>query len=398
MYQTKAARSLKTLFAKYHEPPQLSNQESQKILDGLKSSFRDQLDREYGVGPQSSSTSSQNPSHHHEGPKRHPAAQRHLKHLLSNPLFSYQQFQKADTAISAHPSSSLMPPQEQLATARREPLDVFDHAVSRGLMTLKAATGILIAKRKQHQSGQDTLEKEGAARRVVRWLRSSRSQNDLAFLDDRPFMGELMPFLVREGLDEVAWEWISRLLSPAHDSSTFNHRSRSASHLLSELVRLKSLPQDKDLDAAMMTLVQARDRFRRSPVLPHLLLPPWQKLSWLATVSSYTHTKPSLKAFDAHMETSTRLSSPVEVEKAHLSLYHPAQADPSPALRLLKDRVALERLASSSHTLDKGREQGEPSWLAELGNDTVNYLAWSGRKDEAQELMVILQRHAIYPT
>lgn len=396
MYQTKVTRSLKNLFAKYHEPPPLSEKQSQKILDGLKASFRDQLDLEYGASPHStrprSSSSSGTTSstrggpRQDEAPERRPAAQRHLKTLLSNPLFSYQQ----------KPSASILPP----SGAPRDPLDVFDHAVSRGLMTLQAATGILIAKREHLQNGAGGPSAHvdtGAARRVIRWLRASGEDSTLKFLENRAFIRELMPFLVNEGLEEVAWEWIARLLSPAHDHLSIEYRRHHTSFLLTRLVRLKSQPQDKGLDSAMLTLVHARDTFSSSPLLPQLLLAPWRALSWLTTVRSYTHSKPSLGAFDAHMETSERLDTPVEVEKAHLCLYHPTHSDPTPALRLLKDHQILERLAASSYGQSMAKASDELSWLVALGNDTVNYLARAGRKKEARELVGILQRHAIQP-
>lgn len=392
MYQTKVSRSLKNLFAKYHEPPQLSERQSQKVLDGLKASFRDQLDLEYGASPgpprPSSSRNSAPQSHHRqdEGPVRRPAAQRHLKTLLSNPLFSYQQ----------DATGSILPP----SGAPRDPLDVFDHGVSRGLMTLQAATGILIAKREQLQNvaaDPSALAGAGAARRVVGWLRASGSESTLKFLDNRPFVRELMPFLVNEGLEEVAWEWIARILSPAYDNLSLQFRRHHTSFLLTKLVRLKSQPQDKGIDAAMLTLVHARDTFSSSPLLPQLLLSPWRALSWLTTVRSYTHSRPSLGAFDAHMETSERLDSPVEIEKAHLCLYHPTKSNATPALRLLKDHQILERLAASTYGQSMAKASDELSWLVALGNDTVNYLARAGRKEEARELVGILQRHAIQP-
>lgn len=392
MYQTKVTHSLKNLFARYHEPPALSETQSQKILNSLKTSFRDQLDLEYGTShapnrPRSPSKSApQGHQRQDEAPVRRPAAQRHLKTLLSNPLFSYQQ----------KPATYILPP----TGAPRDPLDVFDHAVSKGLMTLQAATGILIAKREQLQSnGADssTLASARVSRRVIGWLRSSGSDSTLAFLENRAFVRELMPFLVNEGLEEVAWEWLARLLSPTHVTMSMETRRNHTSTLLTRLVRLKSQPQDKGLDSAMLALVHARDTFSSSPLLPDLLLAPWRALSWLTTVKSYTHSKPSLGAFDAHMETSERLDSPVEIEKAHLCLYHPTKSDPAPALQLLKDRQLLTRFASSTYGQSMTKASDELSWLVALGNDTVNYLARVGRKDEARELVGILQRHAIQP-
>jgi hypothetical protein len=383
MYQTKAAQSLKNLFARYHEPLQLSERESRKFLDGLKASFRGHLDRAYGVSPSSSSFPNAQAEAAQGKAQRQSAANQHLKTLLSNPLFSYQ--------------NPTIPPAPQSVSAR-DPMDVFDHAVSRGLMNLRAATGILMAKKKHLQKDLDALAagtSSGTAKRVVQWLRSSRSEYDLDFLDDQPFMKELMPFLVAEGFEDTAWEWIARLLSPAHGDPSIGNQRHRASSLLKDLVRLKSQPQNKDLDAAIMTLVQARENFSSSPLLPHLLLGPWRSLSWLSTVESFTRNTPSIGVFNAHMATAERLNSPVEVERAHLRLYHPTQPDASPALRLFKDDKILKRLVkrlpNKTTETSKSKRSSKVPWLFALGNDTVNYLSRSGRGEEAREVGVIVQ-------
>lgn len=383
MYQTKAARSLKNLFARYHEPLQLSDRESRKLLDGLKASFRGHLDREYGVAPSSPPPPSIQAETTQVKAQRQSAANQHLKTLLSNPLFSYQ-----------NPTA---PPAPQ-SVSSRDPMDVFDHAVSRGLMNLRAATGILMAKKKHLQNDVDVVAavtSSGTAKRMIQWLRSSRSEHDLDFLDDQPFMKELMPFLVAEGLEDTAWEWIARLLGPTQGDPSIGNQRHRASSLLRDLVRLKSQPQNKDLDAAIMTLVQARENFSSSPLLPHLLVGPWRSLSWLTTVESFTRNTPTAGVFNAHMATAERLNTPVEVERAHLRLYHPTQPDASPALRLFRDDKTLKRLVKrlpkQITETSKSRRSAKLPWLFALGNDTVNYLSRSGRSEEAREVGVIVQ-------
>lgn len=394
MHPTKATRIIKNLFAGYTEPPALSNQHSQKLLDGLKSSFRNKLDQEYGHA--SDSPSSSHPSQAFSSQKRkdsdrpdvvrHSAANQHLKNLLSNPLFSYQN--QTTKTIQTSPISS--------QTSKRDPMDVFDHAVSKGMMTFKAATGIMVAKRQQLRSASESstiLPDSGTARRIVRWVRSSRPESDLEFLDNQAFMKELMPFLVAESLEHVAWEWIARTLNPSLKVPSAAQQHRRASFLLEELVRLKTQPQHQDLDAAIMTLVQARQSLKGNTLLPQLLFQPWRSVSWLSTVESYSHKTPSAMVYNAHVETAESLNTPVDVENAHLRLLHPTRPDYAPALRLFQDREKLRGLVQgiTSWKFASRKHKGPAPWLVVLANDTINYLAQSGRNEEAEEVARLFQ-------
>ncbi|KAF4123915.1 hypothetical protein GMORB2_5631 [Geosmithia morbida] len=411
MRSTKATRSLKNLFAGYHEPAPLSRKKTQALLDGLKSSFRDQLDREYGRLPSSGSSGSGSGSNN-ANPARHPssssssphsntrqsAANQHLKALLSNPLFSYEK----------EPTSSRPSP---APTLRRDPMDVFDHAVSRGMMTLKAAAGCLVAKQQQIQlaSSSDSSGNASTAAaatayydaglRVVRWLRSSRPDSDMDFLDNKPFVRALVPFLVAGGLDHVAWEWVARNADESSSAADEHVQHQRASFLLAELVRVKSQPQNGNLDEAIATIIQAGSAFGSNPRLSNMLLAPWRSVSWLSTVESYRRTAPSEGLFDAHVETAARLPTSLDVEKAHLHLYHPTRPDHTPALRLFEDTAKVKKLlqgftpASSKHggAAAKSGNMGLLQWTAVLGHDTVNFLTRSGRSQEAEHVTGLLQ-------
>lgn len=381
MHSTRATRSLKNLFAGYHEPTPLSRQTSQKLLDGLKSSFRDQLDREYG---RSSSAPSPAAAELPPSPRRS-AANHHLKTLLSNPLFSYE---KETTSTLSAPAPTL----------KRDPMDVFDHAVSRGMMTLKAATGCLVAKQQQIQldpSPASLASKTDSALRVVRWLRSSRPESDLDFLDNRPFVRALVPFLVSEGLDHLAWEWVARSADSSSESPVHEPGRQRASFLLAELVRVKSQPQNGNLDGAISTLLQAEASLHSSRLLSKILVAPWRSVSWLSTVESYRRTAPSEELFDAHVNTASRLETSLEVEKAHLHLYHPTHPDHKPAMQLFEDtqrvRDLLRRINPERASASKPRTMGLLQWTAVLGHDTVNFLTRSGRSQEAEHLTGLLQ-------
>lgn len=384
MYSTKSVNSLKNLFASYHEPLPLSKQQSKSLLDGLKTSFRQQLDREYGessTSPPAAPKATSKPAESVK-PLRLSATNRHLKDILSNPLFSYNK-----DVSSTLPST--------LSAPKRDPMEVFDHAVARGLMTPKAAIGCMVAKAKQLQAQEPGLggfPSSGTAARVVRWLRSSGSEQDLRFLDNQSFVRALAPFMVAENLEELAWEWLTRTINDPTGKLSDEKRLKRASHLLGELVRTKCQPQYGNLDAGISAMLQAQDMFRQSPLLAELLVSSWRTVSWFSTVEAFSRPAPSEDLFDAHIATADRLPQPFLMERAHLHLYHPTHPDHIPALQFFKDK---ERLRQIVHTVGPKKPKqdkfGVVSWLAFLGQDTVNHLTQSGRTQEAQSVTDLLQ-------
>ncbi|KAH6608615.1 hypothetical protein Trco_001961 [Trichoderma cornu-damae] len=384
MFSTKSVQSLRKLFAGYHEPLPISKQQSQKLLDGLKASFRSQLDREYG---RSSSDSAAAPARSGDA---HPHARRsaatvHLKSILSNPLFSYNNKESASSLTKG------------LWVSDRDPMDVFDHAVSRGMMTLKAATGCLVAKGQRLAAAADAsppVSASDAALRVVRWLRSSGAEGNLLFLDDAAFVRALAPFLIAERMEGVAWEWITRAMNESAGISE-EQRIARASCLLSQIVRAKSQSHHGNLDAAIQAILEAERLFQHHPWLPRLLVQPWRSVSWLSTVEAYSRATPTEELFEAHLATANRLPRPFPVETAHLHLYHPTHPDHVPALRFFSDKERLRKLVQALGperlNLAKFTGMGTIPWIAFLGHDTVNHLKQSGRSEEARGITQVLR-------
>ncbi|GAO18109.1 uncharacterized protein UV8b_02931 [Ustilaginoidea virens] len=384
MLSTKSAQSLRNLFAGYHEPAGLSKQQSRKLLDGLKSSFRHQLDREYGRAPDRAASPAAVSEAHHQ--IRHSAATRHLRSILSNPLFSYDRQAKSA-------SSSVLP------ATKRDPMDVFDHAVAKGMMTLKAATGCILAKRQvlSRSSNPPAIPASASASsdtalRVVRWLKFSGSEASLRFLEDRAFVRALTPLIVAEGLDDTAWEWLSRTVSEPNASWGDDLRVRRAAFLLAQLVHAKGQPQHGNLDAAITTILDAEQLYRSNPLLPQLLLLPWRSVSWLSTVESYSRAAPSERLFDAHVATAHLLPRALDVETAHLHLHHPTCPDHGPALRFFSDKEKLHRLVARGGPRDAKRKgMSVLPWIEFLARDTVNHLAQLGKTREADHVTALLR-------
>ncbi|CEJ85731.1 hypothetical protein VHEMI03882 [[Torrubiella] hemipterigena] len=387
MFTTKPVSSLRRLFAGYHEPAGLSKQQSQKLLDGLKTSFRNQLDQEYGESATVSKQPLSQTSSDAAAVNRHSATSQHLKSILTNPLFSYNKTQ-------------IIPPIAATAFSvpKRAPMEVFDHAVARGLMNLKAATGCLMAEQKDRLSAQTSstlVSPSDVAVKVVRWLRASGLENDLAFLDNQQFVRSLTPFLVAEQMDHIAWEWVSKAMEGASANSNDDIGLRRASFLLAQLVHVKSQPQYGNLDAAISVILQAEQLLANSPLLAKLLVLPWRSVSWLSTVESYSRTTPSEELFDAHLETASRLSQPCVLEMSHLHLYHPTRPDHTPALAFFQDKKRIRRLVQNLDmekvSLASLKGMSRLRWVTYLGRDTVTYLTQSGRNQDAQSLTELLQ-------
>ncbi|PHH81663.1 hypothetical protein CDD82_252 [Ophiocordyceps australis] len=383
MQHTKFALSLRNFFAAYHEPPALSKQQSDRLLQGLKASFRAKLDHEYGHVPDTSQNAL---STGKASSIRSPATSRHIKLMLANPVFS----RGAQPVAPASPT----PPPSPLAS-QRDPMDIFDHAVSKDLMTIKAAVGCLIAKSKQFSpTSGSTQSSPNTASRVIRWLHSSCEATELRFLDNPHFIRLLTPFLLAEGLDNVAWEWISRMVNGGDISCDRRLRATRASRMLSALIKTKSQGHQGHLNAAISTLLEAEQRYRNSPLLPDILRSSWRIISWRSTVEAHNRTAPSEKLFDAHIAVSELFQSPLVVEKAHLHLRHPTHPSDAPALHFFNDRQALrnltQRLISKNVVLSKIGLMDAVLWIIHLGNDTVNYLDQSGRTREAQDVTNLL--------
>ncbi|PHH65486.1 hypothetical protein CDD81_2266 [Ophiocordyceps australis] len=383
MQYTKFALSLRNFFAAYHEPPALSKQQLDRLLQGLKTSFRAKLDHEYGHVPD---TSQNAPSIGKASPIRSPAASRHIKSMLANPIFS-RGAQPAASASSASPPS--------LSASKRDPMEVFDHAVSKDLMTIKAAIGCLIAKSQHFSPTSGSAQSSpNTAARVIRWLHSSCEATDLKFLDNPHFIRLLTPFLLAEGLDNVAWEWISRMVNGGDTSCGRRLRATRASNMLSALIKTKSQGHQGHLNAAISTLLEAEQRYRNSPLLPDILRFSWRIISWRSTVEAHNRTSPSEQLFDAHIAVSELFQRPLVVEKAHLHLCHPTHPSDAPALHFFNDRQALrkltQRLVSNNVALSKIGLMDAVLWIIHLGNDTVNYLYQSGRTREAEDVTNLL--------
>ncbi|KAK1488562.1 hypothetical protein CABS01_02192 [Colletotrichum abscissum] len=370
MFATKPLSSIKNAIPSIHQPLPLSSKQSKKLLNVLKTSFRKNLDKEHGFAPETTDLSAAKATSLTHSPSR--PTDQHLRSILSNPLF------KIGAQLGNVPSTSSSP---------RDPMDVFDEAVSRGMMTNRAAQGCLKAKRLQilqssTLSVEDSMAASAAGLRVVQWLRSSGQERNLEFLADVGLSRELLTFMVAEGLEEVAWTWADRLVrgeGPADGSSQI------VGFLVANLVRAKSRLEDRSLDTAFSTMLRAETTWKTNSQLPQILWQPFRHLSWEATVDAWKRPLPSAPLYESFARTATYqrpLIKTIRLDRAHLDLHHPTNPDHTGALAVL--RWFLE---------DRGTLEGDgrlPRRLRTMAMDIVTHLTKIGRAESADTVLRLL--------
>ncbi|TDZ67579.1 hypothetical protein CTRI78_v002895 [Colletotrichum trifolii] len=379
MFATKPLGAFKNAIPSIHQPLPLSKKDSTKLLDLLKTTFRKNLDKEHGWASEYTESTGTpavlNTKHHHS--KQHASrdfhrrpTDQHLKQILSNPLFKMGVDFKGVAPA-----------------APRDPMDVFDEAVAKGLMTRKAAMGCLLAKRQgitqsSAISVHDAMATSNAGLRVLQWLRSSGEERTLDFLADRRFVWALVPFLVAEGLEEVAWEWGDRLI---RGQGPADENGRHVGRLVASLVSAKSHIEDQSLDTAFSAMIRADDTWRRNGHLPKILAPPFRILSWRSTVEAWKRPLPSTNLFESFVGTAYHIRRPLSIDLAHLDLHHPTQPNHEEALRILSrfdDPNRAKTLEASDPLLTR---------LVLMGMDTVSHLSRLGRTVEAESLLGMLE-------
>ncbi|CAK7219845.1 hypothetical protein SBRCBS47491_003988 [Sporothrix bragantina] len=476
MLPTKTYSSLKGMLPKIHHPLPLNEKSTKKLLDTLTTSFRKHLDREHGwldeeaeaakTGGDKSATaqstrqaslgaspvhtaattSSSTPSktqttsphtdhnHNHSRP-----TDRHLRAILSNPLFSYDQtvnktarrnstgaIKSAAAAAVAAASSSISTPNAETTAptatlaAERDPLEIFDWAVARGLMTTKRAAGCLLAKRREaiqssHVSAKSFMAASGAGFKVLQWLRAAGLEHDLSFLNDAQLTGVLVEFLAAEpALEAVVWQWIERLqrgegpqqlaskTAPAITSSTGASSTQgaapqpvsTASFLLDKLVEAKA-HGGATLDDAYLAMRRGADMFSKAAgsdaqAFDRNVFWPWCGLSWMTTIKTWHLANPTPRLYESFVSIMDHDERPsIRLERAHLDLRHPTRPTPAPAQALLADDHLLQHVRASMPRVERppGRQLKYPGRIVSMGLDTVRHLAFVGEPDEAQRVL-----------
>ncbi|KAI1417061.1 hypothetical protein F5Y13DRAFT_153638 [Hypoxylon sp. FL1857] len=342
--RTTSLHSLKNFLPKIHQPLPLSHRESQQLLESITTSFRKNLDKEHPWEHGNESTSPNPPPQTKKPtlpklvassslPSDTPTSQRptdrHLGAILSNPLFAHQENKK--------------PP-----AASRDPLDVFDSAVSKGLMTPRRAAGFLAKVRSQvtGESADDIrqgIADSGAGLRVVQWLRASGLENDLRFLADSNaiLFANLIPFMYAEGLEEVVWSWVARLAARNETDDVKHTHFTALFGLLHAIMKHKRTSYSglkTSLDGSYEAMVRVNELLpEKNQVASRAFKDIWVRLSLASTVFASEQPKPSAPQFNAFVGVGRPLK--LRLDMAHLELRHPLSPDHSAAVQFMHHNV-----------------------------------------------------------
>ncbi|KAI0015902.1 hypothetical protein F4780DRAFT_773238 [Xylariomycetidae sp. FL0641] len=375
--RTPTLNSLKKGFLpQIHLPLPLNRRESQQLLDSITTSFRRNLDKEHPwqSANETASSSSIPPTNSTVASSGHHPTDRHMRAILSNPLFSHLQLAKAPVPTGGP----------------RDPSHVFDAAVHKGLMTPRRAAGFLAAVRQQADAGPAAevrrhMAGSGAALRVLQWLRASGQEAGLHFLSDKALVSLLVPFMCAEGLQEVIWLWLAQLATRIAELELEARPDRvnaeAVSRLMASTVRevtvaLGSEPKPS-LDGAYAALNRAHDLLpaEHQAVAPNLRTL-WSRLSWTSTVYAYDRPKPTVPLFESFLKLG--LPYNYRVPLAHLDLHHPTTPSHTAAVEYLRQND--QALLDLTHTKSKAKVHRRVICLA---LDAADRLKQVGRPDEA---------------
>jgi hypothetical protein len=377
-----------------HPPLPLNQRESRQLLTLLSTSFRQKLDKEHGfqTEPESETAAVATASHNgRPGQRRRSQSDpdprptdRHMHSILTNPLFGP------------------LPTTNHGSAAGKDPMELFDRAVARGMMDTHYARRCLEMKREAIQSPvlsiREGMRESGAGRKVLRWLVSSGTANDNEFLQDKQFAEIFMQYVVAEGLQEAAWKWIKRAFEDHPRLSELSGLEKTTARLaivrpLMFLVKAEA-SGPASLDAAYMCLSRAAGYLKCLPAsqMRQLLGPPGWFLSHETTMSHARHLPASESAFDSFIALVPVISKDVDYHLAHLSVLHPSQPSADSALAFLK-KLGTPKAADATPRSKSFIAYGRG--VIQLSLDAAKFLLENERFDDAQWVMEYLRTH--YP-
>ncbi|KAK0722005.1 hypothetical protein B0T26DRAFT_641520 [Lasiosphaeria miniovina] len=382
MFRTQALASLKGIFPPIHQPLPLTPRDSQRLLDALTTSFRKQLDKEYGFAPDATADGGSQ-SHHR------PPTDRHLRAILNNPLFSHSHIPDKAAALP------------QVDTGR-DPKLVFRQAVAKGLMTKPRALGFLLTVMEQvrHSAAPSLragLKNSGAGLLVVQWLRASGQERELSFFESGHFIWVLLQFMVAEDLEPLVWTWLERLAKGDMPAESKKQAALNAETMLRRLVSVKCLYCE--LEDAIATILRGEALLKASNVPVFALYLNWRNLAWQATAVSWKYPPPAAKSFDSLVDMQERVatsrrrahaSTELLSQKAHLELHHPDSPDPTRAVEVLTSEKTwlfdVPSAASRNYHINL---------LQSMGLDAVRHLTKAGETKVAQDILERIYTHLV---
>ncbi|KAK7755469.1 hypothetical protein SLS62_002398 [Diatrype stigma] len=400
--RTPTLNSLKRGFLpQIHQPLPLGRKESQQLIDAISSSFRKNLDKEHPAQSEDAATPSVNEHISSHNPIGHRPANSQQKAILNHLLLSHPQQHGPDSSPSA---------------PAKNPFDVFDAAVAKGLMTPRRAAGFLATIRAQavqpdSPDAQPDLTTTGAGLRVLQWLRTSGQEDGLRFLLDPVLIQKLVPFMYAEGLEEVAWTWLAQLVTfrppVMRLRGVEGDRNAVTSHPLYRLLgaMMKEHSQSTtisktNLDGSYSALLRAAQMLPKDhQIAAYSIQNAWLGLSWASTVDAWERPKPSAPLFESFVELGMPFGRPLDF--AHLELHHPTTPSTDSAVRYLGEislkkqeiiSTILAQMQKDTPTIRDHAQTRLKKRLVCFTLDTMDRLKQAGDTTEASRVENFLTR------
>jgi hypothetical protein len=279
-----------------------------------------------------------------------------------------------------------------------DPMDTFDRAVANGMMTTHYAHTCLKMKkldliRSSVLSVREGMRESGAGLKVLKWLISSGTTKDLAFLKDVQFGRLLFEFMVAEGLQEAIWPWIKKafqgipslaLLEPP----AYEQARKDIVNPLRYLVSAECSPGES-LDAAYTCMSRATGYLKglRASTIRRVLSGPGAFLLKESAADRGDRPPPSETAFESFLSLVPVMTRDIDLHLARLALLHPTKPNPELALNFLR--------ALDSSRVAEAQMSRHNAYHVELGLDAAKFLLENSRFTEAEWVMKHLS--TLYP-
>ncbi|KAK4188753.1 hypothetical protein QBC35DRAFT_185217 [Podospora australis] len=367
----------------------LTTQDSQRLLDTIKNSFRAQLEKEHGLTdtiqatPSTTATNKvQSISNATTEPPRAFArpTDQHLHSILKNPLFSHQQQLKRQVVPASSVESDKM---------------IFKQAVAKGLMNITRAHGFLlkVAGQKNTEPPVAKIENHGVGTLVLEWLRDSGQHRGLKWFSSSPeFGGLLIRFLLAEGHDELLLIWLDQLMTKEVSLGATGEWGIT-SMVFRELIKAKTL--DPTLDDAYRTFLTGMNMLEGYSLSGKFFSTAWRELCWSTTVLAWKYPKVPAHLFEpfaaSKLAKDPRDPRAHELPLAHLGLHHPEKPSVELALEWLRRHSfgypAKMLLPAGSLEMARCLER-----LTSFGIDTAQHLLLSNQEEEAKGVMEYVKK------
>lgn len=338
----------------------------------------------------------------------------HLTQVLQSPLFTYP----TTIPTSNGRLDSLRPPiktrqPKAIAKCLIDPMDVFQQATDKGIMTVERALACLFATWKLLSQSvpraelADAMASSGAGTRVIDWLRTSGNDDPLKFIsfsNPRPTLDQMrrldvfVAFLVTEHREKVVWEWYTRLVQA--------RRLRDAGFLIVSLLRSQSLalrhvPYDVVLQASQLA---GSDSEVSSGLAPYYY--PWRYVAYQCTMNPIHFPQTTRQLFEEFVNLVEPWRKYLRLDLAHLHLYHPTHPSAGQAIDYLeknRGKVSFENDVYPDPPVSRLQQKQERSKETEpipgpfaqrvghMGADATNFFLRRGDRDKATRAYSYLQ-------